>query len=37
MTTTAPQSPTASGQPRWFFGMLAKVKASAADTAAGTR
>ena len=31
--TTAPQSPTALGQPRWFFGMLAEVKASAADTA----
>jgi mannose-6-phosphate isomerase-like protein (cupin superfamily) len=30
---TAPQSPTAVGQPRWFFGMLAEVKASAADTA----
>ncbi len=29
--TTA--SPTALGQPRWFFGMLAEVKASAADTA----
>jgi mannose-6-phosphate isomerase-like protein (cupin superfamily) len=26
------QSPTALGQPRWFFGMLAEVKASAADT-----
>jgi mannose-6-phosphate isomerase-like protein (cupin superfamily) len=26
-------SPTALGQPRWFFGMLAEVKASAADTA----
>jgi mannose-6-phosphate isomerase-like protein (cupin superfamily) len=26
------QSPTAFGQPRWFFGMLAEVKASAADT-----
>ena len=31
--TTAPQSTTALGQPRWFFGMLAEVKASAADTA----
>jgi mannose-6-phosphate isomerase-like protein (cupin superfamily) len=31
--STAPQSPTALGQPRWFFGMLAQVKASAADTA----
>jgi mannose-6-phosphate isomerase-like protein (cupin superfamily) len=30
--STAPQSPTAFGQPRWFFGMLAEVKASAADT-----
>jgi quercetin dioxygenase-like cupin family protein len=28
----APQFPTALGQPRWFFGMLAEVKASAADT-----
>ena len=27
-----PQSPTALGQQRWFFGMLAEVKASAADT-----
>jgi mannose-6-phosphate isomerase-like protein (cupin superfamily) len=27
------QSPTALGQQRWFFGMLAEVKASAADTA----
>jgi len=36
MTThvsTSPLSPTAQGQPRWFFGMLAEVKASAADTA----
>jgi mannose-6-phosphate isomerase-like protein (cupin superfamily) len=33
MTTTAPQSRTALGQPRWFVGMLAEVKASAADTA----
>ena len=31
--STAPQSPTALGQPRWFFGTLAQVKASAADTA----
>ena len=31
-TLTAPPSPTALGQPRWFFGMLAEVKASAADT-----
>ena len=31
--STAPQSPTALGQQRWFFGMLAEVKASAADTA----
>ena len=30
---TAHRSPTALGQPRWFFGMLAEVKASAADTA----
>ena len=30
--STAPQSPTGLGQPRWFFGMLAEVKASAADT-----
>jgi len=29
---TATQSTTALGQPRWFFGMLAEVKASAADT-----
>ena len=29
--TIAPQAPTALG-PRWFFGMLAEVKASAADT-----
>ena len=28
----SPQSPTARGQQRWFFGMLAEVKASAADT-----
>ena len=27
-----PPSPTARGQQRWFFGMLAEVKASAADT-----
>jgi mannose-6-phosphate isomerase-like protein (cupin superfamily) len=27
-----PKSPTARGQQRWFFGMLAEVKASAADT-----
>jgi quercetin dioxygenase-like cupin family protein len=32
-TSTGPQSPTTLGQPRWFFGMLAEVKASAADTA----
>src|SRR5215212_6719943 len=31
--STAPQSPTALGQLRWFFGMLAQIKASAADTA----
>ncbi len=30
--STLPQSPTARGQQRWFFGMLAEVKASAADT-----
>jgi mannose-6-phosphate isomerase-like protein (cupin superfamily) len=30
--STLPQSPTALGQQRWFFGMLAEVKASAADT-----
>jgi mannose-6-phosphate isomerase-like protein (cupin superfamily) len=30
--TTLPQSPTARGEQRWFFGMLAEVKASAADT-----
>ena len=32
MASTLPQSPTARGQQRWFFGMLAEVKASAADT-----
>ena len=32
-TTALQQSPTALGQPRWFFGMLAEVKASAAATA----
>lgn len=31
-SSIAPQSPTALGQPRWFFGMLAEVKASASDT-----
>ena len=31
-TSTAPQSATARGQQRWFFGMLAEVKASAAET-----
>ena len=31
-TSTLPQSPTARGQQRWFVGMLAEVKASAADT-----
>jgi len=31
--STAPQSPTALGEPRWFFGTLAAVKASSADTA----
>ncbi len=30
---TAPQSPPAVGQPRWFFGMLGVGQASAADTA----
>ena len=30
--TTLPQSPTARGMQYWFFGMLAEVKASAADT-----
>ena len=32
MASTLSQSPTARGQQRWFFGMLAEVKASAADT-----
>jgi mannose-6-phosphate isomerase-like protein (cupin superfamily) len=31
--STVPESPTALGEPRWFFGMLAEVKASAAETA----
>jgi len=31
--STVPHSRTALGQPRWFFGMLAVVKASADDTA----
>ncbi len=31
-TSTASQSATALGPPRWFFGMLAEGKASAADT-----
>ena len=31
-TSISPQSPTARGQQRWFFGMLAEVKASGADT-----
>jgi mannose-6-phosphate isomerase-like protein (cupin superfamily) len=31
-STASPQSPTALGQQRWFFGMLAEVKASSADT-----
>ena len=38
MSTQAPivlQSPTARGERRWFFGMLAEVKASAADTGGG--
>lgn len=30
--STIPQSPTARGQQYWFFGMLAEIKASAADT-----
>jgi mannose-6-phosphate isomerase-like protein (cupin superfamily) len=30
--TTLPQSPTAQGAQYWFFGMLAEIKASAADT-----
>jgi mannose-6-phosphate isomerase-like protein (cupin superfamily) len=30
--STVAQSPTARGQQHWFFGMLAEVKASAADT-----
>ena len=32
MSSTLQQSPTALGQPRWFFGMLAEIKASSADT-----
>ena len=32
MTTQAPATPTALGEPRWFFGMLTEVKASATDT-----
>jgi quercetin dioxygenase-like cupin family protein len=32
VASTLSQSPTARGQQRWFFGMLAEVKASAADT-----
>ena len=31
-TTVVPQSSTARGEPRWFFGGLVEVKASAADT-----
>lgn len=31
--SAAPQPPIAAGQQYWFFGMLAEVKASAADTA----
>lgn len=31
-TQTASQSPTALGEPRWFFGTLAQVRAAAADT-----
>lgn len=33
MTTQASPTSTALGEPRWFFGMLAEVKASATDTA----
>jgi mannose-6-phosphate isomerase-like protein (cupin superfamily) len=35
--STTPQSlhPTAQGQPRWFFGSLMTIKASAADTGGG--
>jgi mannose-6-phosphate isomerase-like protein (cupin superfamily) len=29
---TAPRSATAAGEPRWFFGTLARVRAGAADT-----
>jgi mannose-6-phosphate isomerase-like protein (cupin superfamily) len=32
MASTLSQSATARGQKRWFFGMLAEVKASSADT-----
>src|ERR1700741_327843 len=32
MATIVQQSPTARGQQRWFFGMLAEIKAYAADT-----
>ena len=32
MSSTLQPSPTARGQQRWFFGMLAEVKASSADT-----
>jgi len=32
VSSTLQQSPTALGQQRWFFGMLAEVKASSADT-----
>src|SRR4051794_8848108 len=32
LSSATPHSPTARGQQRWFFGMLAEVKASAADT-----
>ena len=32
MSSTLQPSPTALGQQRWFFGMLAEVKASAAET-----
>ena len=32
-SSIAPKSPAAVGEPRWFFGMLAEVKASSAETA----
>jgi quercetin dioxygenase-like cupin family protein len=33
ISSTVPEAPPALGVPRWFFGMLAEVKAAAADTA----